>query len=195
MELVKKFLDLETGVPEEISLAEMASSLMVEDENGLKPSLTTVLIQEVERFNTLLRIARNSLEKLEMAINGTISMSQKLDEVYQSFLKRKVPLLWENYAYPSLKPLHSWVEDLRMRIAFITRWVKKGNPLHYWLPGLFFPHGYLTGVLQTYSREETNADEKIAIDRLKFEFAVVDLSPDELTEPPEVSRLNLKEKY
>ena len=32
----------------------------------------------------------------------------------------QVPILWENAAYPSLKPLASWVKDLVLRINFIA---------------------------------------------------------------------------
>ena len=55
------------------------------DENGLKPSLTTVLLQEVDRFNILLKVVRESLVNLKDAIIGTVVMSQDLDEVYRSF--------------------------------------------------------------------------------------------------------------
>lgn len=167
MELVEKFLDAESGVPDIISLLEIHASLIIEDENGLKPSLTTVLLQEVDRFNILLRIVRESLANLKKAIIGTVVMSQDLDEVYQSFLKQKVPELWANVAYPSLKTLNSWIIDLRRRVAFMNLWVEKGNPHHYWMPGFFFPQGFLTGVLQTHAREN-----QIPIDKLKFEFIV-----------------------
>jgi dynein heavy chain, axonemal len=120
---------------------------MVMDQNGLKPSLTTVLLQEVDRFNILLKVVRDSLENLYKAINGTVVMSQDLDEVYQSFLKLRVPNLWADCAYPSLKGLNSWILDLKLRVEFMYKWVEKGNPLHYWMPGMFFPQGFLTGVL------------------------------------------------
>lgn len=94
-----------------------------------------------------MKVVRDSLDDLKKAILGTIVMSQDLDEVYQSFLKLKVPELWTGYAYPSLKGLISWIADLRLRVDFMKTWVAKGNPLHYWMPGLFFPQGFLTGVL------------------------------------------------
>jgi dynein heavy chain len=186
MELVDKFLDPESGVPEIISLLEIYSGLIVEDENGLKPSLTTVLLQEVDRFNILLRVVRESLASLKKAIIGTVVMSQDLDEVYQSFLKQKVPELWATYAYPSLKGLNSWIIDLRKRVDFMNHWVEKGNPHHYWMPGFFFPQGFLTGVLQTYAREN-----QIPIDKLKFEFVVSEFQAEDIVDYPEVSKLTL----
>jgi len=47
--------------------------------------------------------------------------------------------MWQGKAYPSLKPLASWVKDLLERCAFINTWIAKGAPAIYWLSGLFFP--------------------------------------------------------
>jgi len=46
-------------------------------------------------------------------------MSEELEKVYTSFLNNQVPQLWANAAYPSLKPLGSWVKDLVLRLHFI----------------------------------------------------------------------------
>jgi len=58
-----------------------------------------------------------------------------------------VPGNWAKVGYPSLKPLASWYSDLLKRVAFMEDWLTKGNPAVYWLPGMFFPQGFLTGVL------------------------------------------------
>lgn len=50
----------------------------------------------------------------------------------------------------------------------MNNWLKNGNPACYWLPGMFFPQGFMTGVLQTHAREY-----KIAIDKLAFNFEVL----------------------
>lgn len=176
-------MNQDTGVPELIVLDEINPNLLVEDEKGLKPSLTTVLLQEVDRYNILLKVAKESLIKLKNAILGTDLMSENLDEVYRSFLRLKVPGLWEGVSYLSLKPLSPWLTDLKRRVNFIQDWVLKGNPIHFWLPGFFFPQGFLTGVLQTYAREE-----EIAIDMLVFEFLAAELTVDLIEEPPEVTK-------
>lgn len=43
--------------------------------NNLLPSLTTVLVQEMEKFNRLLNVMRRSLDELVQAIGGFIVMS------------------------------------------------------------------------------------------------------------------------
>lgn len=50
--------------------------------------------------------------------------------------------MWQGKAYPSLKPLASWVKDLLERCAFITTWIEKGAPAVYWISGFFFPQVY-----------------------------------------------------
>jgi len=53
--------------------------------NGLYPSLTTVLIQELEKFNLMLKVMRSSLVDIEKAIHGFIAMSATLDGMYLCF--------------------------------------------------------------------------------------------------------------
>jgi len=53
--------------------------------NSLYPSLTTVLIQELEKFNLMLKVMRISLSDLEKAIHGFIGMSDTLDGMYSCF--------------------------------------------------------------------------------------------------------------
>lgn len=50
--------------------------------NGLLPSLTTVLLQEMEKFNRLLGKMRSSLRDLKDAIHGFIVMDEVLDVMY-----------------------------------------------------------------------------------------------------------------
>lgn len=172
-------LNPEEGIPNMIKLEAIREELTLLDERKLYPPLTTVLFQEVERFNTLIMIIQDSLEKLVCAIKGTIIMSAVLDDVYYSLLNNQVPKLWTANAYPSLKPLYSWVKDLSKRIAFMQKWVIEGKPARFDLPYFFFPQGFLTGVLQTYSRAF-----KKPIDTLKFEFRVIDPDKDTSKEDP-----------
>lgn len=82
-------------------------------------SLAIFRSQEVDRFIKLLRVMRSSLEFLQKAIQGLVVMSIELEKMFTSFLDSRVPENWENVAYPSLKPLGSWVTDLIQRIVII----------------------------------------------------------------------------
>jgi dynein heavy chain, axonemal len=81
---------------------------------------------------------------LDKAIEGTVVMSLELELMFNSFLDGKVPASWVKWAYPSLKPLNSWMSDLGERITFMRNWVEKGPPDTYWIPGFFFPQGFKT---------------------------------------------------
>lgn len=91
--------------------------------NGLLPSLTTVLVQEMEKFNRMLKVMRGSLADLEKAIHGFIVMSETLDKMYLSLQNGQVPANWAKVAYPSLKPLASWFLDLKDRVTFMDEWL------------------------------------------------------------------------
>ncbi len=90
---------------------------------------------------------QNSLEQLQKAIKGFVVMSEELEMVYNAFLNSQVPDLWANAAYPSLKPLGSWVKDLVFRCAFLDSWIKHGPPKSFWLSGFYFPQGQSTQML------------------------------------------------
>ena len=64
------------------------------------------------KFNRLLNVMRKSLDDLVQAIGGFIVMSSTLDAMYLSLTNGVVPKNWESVAYPSLKPLSSWFDDL-----------------------------------------------------------------------------------
>jgi len=149
--------------------------------NGLYPSLTTVLIQEIEKFNNALKVMAASLKDIDLAIHGYIVMSETLDGMYLALQNNVVPGNWTKVAYPSLKPLASWYNDLKERVSFITDWLLNGTPKSFWISGFFFPQGFLTGTLQTHSRQY-----KIPVDKLSFSFTILEAeTQDEIDELPE----------
>ena len=135
----------------------------------------------MEKFNRLLKAMRASLKDLDLAINGIIVMSSVLDSMSLRLQNGQVPFNWAKVAYPSLKPLASWFKDLILRVQFLEDWLTNGNPNSYWISGLYFPQGFLTGVLQTHARQY-----RIAIDQLNFVFSVLtEEKPEEVEEKPE----------
>ncbi|KAG2466381.1 DYH6 protein, partial [Polypterus senegalus] len=161
-------------LPEKLEMDAAVESLYEKDAKGRINSLTTVLGQEVDRFNNLLKLIRNSLNTLKKAIAGFVVMSEEMEKLYNSFFNNQVPELWANAAYPSLKPLGSWVKDLALRTAFIENWIKRGPPKSFWISGFFFPQGFLTGVLQNHARKYN-----LPIDELNFHYHVVPFYRDQ----------------
>jgi len=107
----------------------------------------------MQRFNTLIKVIKTSLEDLKKAINGLILLSDELDSMFYDLLIGRVPKNWQKVAYLSLKPLSSWIKDLKLRVAFLREWQTEGTVNSYWMSAFFFPQGFLTGVLQEYARQ------------------------------------------
>ncbi|XP_050294811.1 dynein axonemal heavy chain 6 [Anthonomus grandis grandis] len=160
-----------------IETEELNIYMFKKDAKGRLPSLTTVLTQEVDRYNKLLKLIHNSMDQLQKAIKGLVVMSEALEDVYKAFMNNQVPHMWSAKAYNSLKSLGSWVVDLTLRLDFISTWLRSGHPTSYWLSGFYFPQGFLTGTLQTHARKYN-----LPIDKLKFDFLVkpVNLNQEEI---------------
>eukprot|EP01112_Ceratiomyxa_fruticulosa_P002953 TRINITY_DN13363_c0_g1_i1.p1 TRINITY_DN13363_c0_g1~~TRINITY_DN13363_c0_g1_i1.p1 ORF type:complete len:596 (+),score=111.46 TRINITY_DN13363_c0_g1_i1:288-2075(+) len=169
------------SLPNNLNVEEEGFPGMLETDNmGRINSLSTVVVQECWRFNKLLDVLRTTLVDLDQALRGLVVMSSDLEKMYNSLLDGKVPSVWAHAAYPSLKPLNSWIDDLKKRIEFMRKWLSTGHPSCYWMSGLFFPQGFLTGVLQTHARKHN-----VPIDSLSFTFEVRDdLHETTITKPP-----------
>merc|ERR1719235_1066586 len=90
--------------------------------------MNTVLNQEMLRFNKLISRARSSLIDTSKAVKGLVVMDHNLEQVADGILKNLRPPYWMKVSYPSLKPLSSYVADLKARLDFLTSWEKGGHP-------------------------------------------------------------------
>lgn len=141
-------------------------------------SMNTVLGQECIRYNRIIDVMRKSLSDFQKALKGIVVMSADLDSMGDAFATQRVPTMWEAQAYPSLKPLAAWVEELIMRLHFIADWVTNGSPATYWVSGFYFPQAFLTGTLQNYARQK-----QLPIDTLSFAFHVLNVDQSTLEKP------------
>jgi dynein heavy chain len=166
---------IKAELPELLTREGASKELFKVNKQGLHASLTTYLMQEMERFNKLIVVMDKSLEELRAAIKGLAVMSEELDQMYNNILINKVPEKWAENAYPSLKPLSSWVENLGQRVEFVRSWLVQGRIFKFWMPCFFFPQGFLTAILQEHARKA-----KIPIDELSFSFKLVESEEDEI---------------
>uniref|UniRef100_A0A4W5QVG2 Dynein axonemal heavy chain 1 n=1 Tax=Hucho hucho TaxID=62062 RepID=A0A4W5QVG2_9TELE len=164
-------------VPQPISVQEVMTKYPVQYEE----SMNTVLIQEVIRYNRLLVVISQSLSDIVKALKGLVVMSSELELMANSLFINKVPDMWQAKAYPSLKPLASWVSDLLQRIKFLHGWISDGVPPVFWISGFFFPQAFLTGTLQNFARRSV-----VSIDTIGFDFRVMRESASALKERPEM---------
>lgn len=132
-------------------------------EGGTMISLGTVAGQEIDVFNNIVQKVERTLVQLARGIRGEVVMSVDLEAMFDSMLLGQVPQLWHDGGYLSRKPLASWFNDTLQRVEFFREWNNNGMPSSFWISGFFFPQGFLTGVLQTFSRQH-----QIPIDDVKF---------------------------
>jgi dynein heavy chain len=171
-EMIKAQLtDFEKRLPEQMKLAFDADTAS---------SLHIFRIQEVDRFNILIKGMRKHMAELKLAIDGKIVMSVMLERMFNAMSIKKVPSNWEDIAYPSLKPIASWFTDLVKRLEFIKKWVDEDYLPAYWVSSFFFPQGFMTAALQTYARKT-----KIPIDKLVFKTIMHEQMGQDITEGPD----------
>jgi dynein heavy chain len=103
---------IKAGLPEPIDVIALKVKHIKDDS-----PLTVVLIQEITRYNVLLKLMRISLDELEKGIMGLVVISPELEEMMTSLSQNCVPAAFA-VTYFSVKSLGSWNNDLKERYAF-----------------------------------------------------------------------------
>jgi len=80
--VLEKSKELLESLPSTLEKAEGLKELFVANNQGIIASLSTVLLQEMEKFNRLLNKMKQSLTDIDLAIKGFIVMSDELDKMY-----------------------------------------------------------------------------------------------------------------
>lgn len=137
------------------------SNLVLIDDRG---PFQNVLLLESERMNTLLEKIQSSAFTLNSAWRGQRRITDNMDILLTSLLADKVPQEWTSIAYPSLRPLGSWMRNLQTRVAQLSDWMATpgDEPAVFWISGFFYPSSLLTATqqvaLQNRSFEPENLD-------------------------------------
>lgn len=165
-EIVLELVDaMRKRLPELIDVSRAHISTFAVTDAGIMTPLGTFLSQEIDQFNHLLNVIRSSLQLLTRALKGEVVMSSTMESMFNSVLFNQVPKNWAAAGYLSMKPLASHFTDMLARVEFMRTWCERGLPTSFWLPGFFFPQGFVTSLFQTHSRIH-----KMPIDTIKFYF-------------------------
>lgn len=176
-QLTDTALLIQSKVPKPFSFDYVAKKFPIE----YKESMSTVLQQEVIRYNKLLSTIHSSITEMLKAMKGLVVLSETLETMCNSIYVNQVPKIWASKAYPSLKALSSWTTDLVQRCEFIQRWIDQGTPPVYWISGFFFPQAFLTGTMQNFARKYV-----VSIDLLAFDFKVIETRWEDVhSKPPD----------
>lgn len=125
--------------------------LQKNDEDFITPC-QVVLLQELERWNNLVKKMAISLQDLNKALVGEIGMSDELDNLGDSLFNGFLPGMWRRLAPSTEKPLGPWMSHYTKRNDLYENWIKEGEPAVMWLSGLHIPESYLTALVQTTCR-------------------------------------------
>lgn len=144
-----------------IDIEEIAASLS-EDERG---PFQNVFLQECDRMNTLTNEIVRSLTELELGLSGELTMSERMEKLQEALFLDRVPETWSKLAYPSLRPLSSWLMNWTQRLTQLRAWCDNPSsvPNVVDISLLFNPQSYLTAIMQTTAQRNNLELDKLAI--------------------------------
>ncbi|KAH7825191.1 dynein haevy chain 4, outer dynein arm beta [Monocercomonoides exilis] len=174
-EKVSKFIEeLLQNLPEGFDMPELYARVQE------RTPYVSVCLQECDRMNILLNIMKTTLKELALGLKGDLSMSDSMSTLMNSIFMDQVPDSWAAKAYPSLKSLPAWIQNLTERIRQLQEWSLDLNlPKSVWLSGLFNPQSFLTAVMQTTSRKN-----QWPLDKMVLQTDITRKSMDDLASAP-----------
>jgi len=122
-------------------------------------------MQECEYMNALIKAIVSSLQEVDLAFKGELTMTERMETLMQSIFLNKVPATWEKYAYPSSRTLASWLTNLKQRLDQLNIWKddpNKGLGVCF-LNRLFNPQSFLTAIKQQFARDKEYELNKLTI--------------------------------
>ena len=111
-------------------------------------------------MNDLLNEIRRSLLELRKGLDGSLNMSEPMEDLARCLALNQVPgrsplhrCSWERLAWPSRRGLASWFTDALRRVEQLAAWSAAFvTPASVWLPGLFNANAFITAVMQVTAR-------------------------------------------
>jgi dynein heavy chain len=126
-----------------------------DDHQAPLPPTIVVLLQELERWNKLVKKMAMSLSELQKALKGIVGMSSELDSLADSLFNGFLPPAWRRLAPDTEKGLGAWMAHFLRRYDQYSLWVETAeDPKVMWLSGLHIPESYLTALVQTTCRQK-----------------------------------------
>lgn len=65
-------------------------------------------------MNVLTAEMKRSLAELDLGLRGDLTMSEPMEKLMRALAADTVPMSWRNLAYPSLRPLGSWLANVQV---------------------------------------------------------------------------------
>jgi len=159
-------------------------------DKGFAAPLNIFLFQELQRLQNIIKIVRNNLKSVSMAIDGTVVMTQELLEDLNAIFDARVPISWYLDASGAeiswLMPnIGGWFTGLIDRANMLGNWLENGRQTMkaYWLTGFTNAQGFLTGMRQEVTRQHKK--DQWALDDVISHTDVLPHDLERVREPPE----------
>jgi|TARA_B110001469_G_scaffold127089_1_gene146635 dynein heavy chain len=120
--------------------------------------LNIFLSQELQRFQMVLGIVRETMISMMDAIDGNISMTPEIVDSINQVYDFRVPRKWQydptgaEISWLTVS-LAGWIKGLLDRYHQLNGWISKERPPSFWLTGFFNPQGFLTSMKQEVTRQ------------------------------------------
>lgn len=132
-------------------------------------------------MNQLIAVILDSLQLLTLAFKGELTMTESMETLIDSIFLNRVPATWAKLAFPSIRPLGSWMDNLSHRLLQLNQWKEEPTsiPKITFLNRLFNPQSFLTAIKQLNS-QRTGTE----LNKLYIQTDITKRMFTEITEPP-----------
>jgi len=125
-----------------------------------------VFIQECEKINVLIEAIIKSLQEVDLANKGELTMSEQMEALMESIFLNRVPTAWARYSFQTTRALGSWLDNIKQRLEQLNAWKEDPTkePFVTFINRLYNPQSFLTAIRQIVSR-----DKDIELNKLYIE--------------------------
>lgn len=146
-------------IPEQGLLKEDINPVITELKKGVLYGHHIFLLQEMNRYNSLIQKIFDTLEKIKGHINKGTLMPQALEKTYYTLAELKVPEEFIGYKWQFSLP--GWIISFKKNIEYIREWLKAGETNGYWLRAILYPQGLINSLLLYYSQKYEQNVERL----------------------------------
>ncbi|KAL2308160.1 hypothetical protein Nmel_001164 [Mimus melanotis] len=148
---------------------------------GAFQPMNIFLRQEIDRMQLVISRVRTTLTDLKLAIDGTIIMSEELQDALDNIYDARIPKLWFRISWESTT-LGFWFTELLERSQQFSSWLQDGRPNQFWMTGFFNPQGFLTAMRQETTR--MNLAKGWELDSVVLYSEVTKMMKEDVVGPP-----------
>uniref|UniRef100_A0A8D2M4Z3 Dynein, axonemal, heavy chain 5 n=1 Tax=Zonotrichia albicollis TaxID=44394 RepID=A0A8D2M4Z3_ZONAL len=148
---------------------------------GAFQPMNIFLRQEIDRMQLVICRVRATLTDLKLAIDGTIIMSEELQDALDNIYDTRIPKLWFRISWES-STLGFWFTELLERNQQFSSWLQDGRPNQFWMTGFFNPQGFLTAMRQETTR--MNVAKGWELDSVVLCSEVTKMMKEDVVGPP-----------